>query len=115
MHALAVTAQLAVAASVAYVWIFSHDTIVKDFERFGFAPLFRNAVGVVKTTLGTLLVVGIWMPALVLPAALGMAAMMVGAQWAHAKVSNPVARRVPSAALLALCAFVMAEATGRLG
>ncbi len=115
VHAIAVTAQLIVAASVFYIWIFRFDNIVRDFEQFRYSPIFRNAVGVVKLVIATLMVVGIWMPAVVLGAALGMTILMLGAQWAHFGVSNPVAKRVPSALLLVLCVFVAAEASGLIG
>jgi hypothetical protein len=39
---------------------------------------------------------------------------MLGAQYAHFGVSNPIAKRVPSAVLLALCLFVAAESAGLL-
>jgi hypothetical protein len=114
MHSLAIAAQLIVAASVFYIWIFRFDNIVRDFEQFRYSPIFRNAVGVVKLVIATLLVVGIWMPAVVLGAALGMTALMLGAQYAHFTVQNPVAKRVPSAALLVLCLIVAADAAGLL-
>jgi len=115
MHTLAITAQLLVAASVFYIWIFRFDNIVRDFEHFKFSPIFRNTVGVVKLVIATLMVVGIWMPAVVFGAALGMTVLMLGAQWAHFRVGNPMAKRVPSALLLALCLFVAAESAGFIG
>lgn len=115
MHSIAIAAQLIVAASVFYIWIFRFDNIVRDFEQFRYSPIFRNTVGVVKLVIATLMIVGIWMPAVVLGAALGMTALMLGAQWAHFGVSNPIAKRVPSALLLLLCLFVAAESSGMIG
>ncbi len=114
MHSIAIAAQLIIAASVFYIWIFRFDNIVRDFETFQYSPIFRNAVGVVKLVIATLLVVGIWMPAVVLGAALGMTALMLGAQYAHFGVRNPIAKRVPSAVLLALCLVVAADSVGLL-
>lgn len=114
MHTAAIVAQFVLAASIVYVWIFRFDNIVGEFRHFGYAPLFRNAVGVAKLALATLLVVGVWVPVLVIPAALGMAALMVGAQWAHFRVSNPAAKRVPSAVLLLLALFIAGEYAGLL-
>jgi len=115
VHSLAIAAQLIVAASVFYIWIFRFENIVREFEHFKYPPIFRNAVGVVKLVIATLMVVGIWMPVVVLGAALGMTALMLGAQWAHFRVGNPMAKRVPSALLLALCLFVAAESSGFIG
>ena len=115
VHTFAVLAQLAVAVSVFYVWIFRFDTITGDFERFGYPLVFRNAVGVVKLVIATLLIVGFWSPAVIPGATLGMAALMLGAQWSHWRVANPMAKRVPSAILLAACALILLDARGALG
>ena len=77
--------------------------------------MFRNAVGVVKLVIATLLIVGFWSPAVIPGATLGMAALMVGAQWSHWRVANPMAKRVPSAILLAACALILVDARGALG
>ena len=114
MHSIALAAQLAVAVSVFVVWIFRFDNIARDFERFQYPPIFRNAVGLVKLVSATLLVVGVWSPAVVPGAAAAMAALMVGAQWSHWRVGNPTAQRIPSAVLLLLSAIVLVESLGWL-
>lgn len=115
MHTLAILAQLLVALAVIYVWTFRFNNIVRDFKHFRFSTTFRNAVGVVKVALAALLIAGVWMPAVAVAAALGMAAMMLGAQWAHAGVRNPLPQRLPSALLLLLSVFVAAEWAGLIG
>lgn len=115
MHTSAIIAQLVIAASIVYVWIFRFDNIVTEFQHFRFSALFRNAVGVAKLALATVLVIGVWYPALVIAAALGMSALMIGAQWAHFRVSNPWGKHVPSALLLALSLFVAGEYAGMIG
>jgi hypothetical protein len=99
-------AQLAVALSVFYVWTVRYPQVVADFERFGFPTTFRLTVGATKLGLAVALVIGLWLPGVVFWAAMGMAAFMVGAQWAHARVTNPLHKRLPSAVLLALSLFV---------
>lgn len=115
MHTLAILAQLAVAAAVLYVWTFRFPNIVRDFEQFRYPAAFRTAVGAAKVALATLLIVGVWLPSVAVIAALGMAAFMLGAQWAHAGVHNPLPKRLPSALLLLLSVFVAAESAGLLG
>lgn len=114
MHNLAVAAQLVVAVSVFYVWTVRFGHVIRDFEQFRYSSTFRNTVGVVKLALATLLIVGIWNPAFVLGAALGMSLLMLGAQWSHVGVGNPIAKRAHSAVLLALSLFVAVEASGVL-
>jgi hypothetical protein len=60
------------------------------------------------TYVATLLVVGVWYPALVLIPALLMALLMISAQYFHFKVNNPFQKRIPALFLLSLCLFVAA-------
>lgn len=99
-------AQLVVALSVIYVWVFRFDNIVLEFKQYGLSDLTRTVVGDTKIALATLLVAGIWYPALVLVPALLMAALMVAAQYFHFKVNNPWIKRVPSFFLLVLSLFI---------
>ena len=108
MTNLAVIAQLIVAVSIVIVWVFRFDNIVKEFKQYGLSDLIRTMVGSAKIVLATLLVVGIWYPALVLIPALIMAFLMLSAQYFHFKVKNPWQKRVPSLFLLLLCLFIAA-------
>ncbi|MGZ3873967.1 MAG: DoxX family protein [Mucilaginibacter sp.] len=112
MQTLSIYAQLIVALSVAYVWTFRYDNIVKEFKQYGIPDLLRNLVGAAKIALSTLLVAGIWYPALVLVPALLMAALMLCAQAAHLKVKNPWLKFVPSALLLILSLFIAGVHSG---
>lgn len=101
-------AQLTVAFSVLYVWIFRFDNIVKEFNQYGLSELVRSIVGSSKIALSTLLVAGIWYPDLVLVPAALLAFFMLAAQYFHFKVGNPWQKRIPSLLLLILCLFITA-------
>ncbi len=101
--------QIVVAFSVAYVWIFRYHNVVAEFKQFGVSDVVRNAVGAAKTALATMLVVGIWYPALVPLAAAGMGAFMLAAQFFHFKAGNPFIKKLPSLILLLLCAFILVQ------
>lgn len=107
-------AQIVVAASVAFVWIFRTHNVVKEFDQFGLSILVRSFVGFSKTVLATLLVVGIWFPSLILFSALFMGFFMVAAQYFHFKSNNPMKQRLPSLILLVLCAFIALNAANLL-
>tara|TARA_Y100000589_G_C27179041_1_gene639967 strand:- start:2546 stop:2881 length:336 start_codon:yes stop_codon:yes gene_type:complete len=98
--------QLSVAFSVAYVWIFRFHNVLKEFTSFGLSDVVRNFVGVSKTALSTLLIVGIWYNDLVLVSSILMGLFMIAAQFFHFKVSNPLKQRLPSLFLLILCGVV---------
>jgi len=106
MNNLAVIAQLMVAFSIVIVWVFRFDNIVKEFKQYGLNDLTRTMVGSAKIALATLLVAGIWYPALVLIPSLIMAFLMISAQYFHFKVKNPWQKRMPSLFLLLLCLFI---------
>ncbi len=108
MFTLSAIAQLIVAVSIIVVWVFRHENIVKEFNQYGLDGLTRSAVGAAKISLATLLVAGIWYPALVLIPALLMAFLMVSAQYFHFKVNNTWQKRAPSLGLLLLCLYIAA-------
>lgn len=110
MNIYLVVAQIIVALSIVIVWVFRFDNIVKEFKQYGLSDLTRTIVGATKIALSTLLIVGIWYPALLLVPALLMAFLMVSAQYFHFKVSNPWSKHMPSLFLLALCLYIASAA-----
>jgi hypothetical protein len=109
MKELAILAQMSVAISVAYVWIFRFHNVIAEFKQFGLSDITRNFVGASKIALATLLVVGIWNPAFVFIPAVLMGLFMVGAQYFHFQIKNPFIKHLPSLILLILCAFLAFE------
>jgi hypothetical protein len=99
-------AQLIVAVSVLYVWIFRMDNIIKEFKQFGLSDLTRSFVGATKIALSTLLIVGVWYPELVLIPSIIMGLIMMVAQYFHFKIRNPFIKHLPSLLLLILCVFI---------
>jgi len=110
MNIYLVVAQIIVALSIVIVWVFRFDNIVKEFKQYGLSDLTRTIVGATKIVLSTLLIVGIWYPALLLVPALLMAFLMVSAQYFHFKVNNPWLKHMPSLFLLALCLYIASVA-----
>ena len=106
MENITIIAQLVVAVSVAFVWIFRFDNIVKEFKQYGLSSLTRTMVGAAKLILATLLVVGIWYQELVLIPAILMGVLMLAAQYFHFKAGNPLRKRLPSLVLLLLSAYI---------
>ena len=106
MENLLSLAQMILALSVAYVWIFRHDNVVKEFRQFGLNDLTRNFVGATKIALATLLAAGIWYPSLVQIPSVLMGLFMISAQYFHFKIKNPFIKHIPSLILLILCGFI---------
>jgi hypothetical protein len=107
MSTLAIAAQLIIAASIIYVWVFRFDNIVVEFKQYELSVLIRSAVGAAKIALATLIVAGIWYPSLVFIPSLMMGFLMLSAQYFHFKVKNPLPKYIPSFLLLLLCIFLL--------
>lgn len=106
MLKLAICAQIVIALSIAFVWIFRFSNIVKEFHEYGLPDVIRSLVGASKVATATLLVAGIWYPALVFYPALFMAFLMAAAQFFHFKAKHSLVKYVPSLGLLLLSLFV---------
>ncbi|RRO15935.1 DoxX family protein [Flavobacteriaceae bacterium 14752] len=106
LDTITILAQIAVAISVAFVWILRMHNVKKEFEQFGLSLKVRSFVGFAKTVISTLLVVGIWYPELVFYAAVGMAFFMAAAQYFHWSAGNPMKQKLPSLILLVLSVFI---------
>jgi hypothetical protein len=113
MEIFTLLAQITVAASVAFVWIFRFDNIIKEFNEFGLSALIRSFVGAAKISTATLLVVSIWYGELLMLSSVIMGFFMLSAQYFHFKVSNPFIKRLPSLVLFLLCLY-MALTTSNL-
>ena len=98
--------QVTVGLSVAYVWTFRLDNVFKEFEQFGLSDLTRNAVGVSKISLATLLIAGIWFPPLILVPSICMIGFMICAQYFHFKAKNSFIKHLPSMILLLLSIII---------
>tara|TARA_B110000881_G_C18380068_1_gene415653 strand:- start:317 stop:658 length:342 start_codon:yes stop_codon:yes gene_type:complete len=99
-------AQISIALSVAFVWIFRYHNVIKEFKSFGLSDLTRNFVGVSKIALSTLLFTGIWFPSLVFVSSVLMGFFMVSAQFFHFKIKNTFIKHLPSLVLLILCGLI---------
>jgi hypothetical protein len=99
-------AQIIVALSTSYVWVFRFDNMVKEFLQYGLNDQTRSIVGTTEIVLSTLLVAGIWHPSLVFFPAVIMATLMLCAQFYHFKVSSPWLKHAPSLFLFLLCLFI---------
>ena len=109
MTTYTIISQLIIAISVGYIWIFRFDNIVLEFKQYQLPDVVRNLVGAWLIALSTLLVAGIWFPALVFIPALLMGFLMLSAQYFHFKVKNPWAKHLPSLVFLLLSLFVAAS------
>lgn len=87
-------------------------SLKEEFAEYGLPGFFFYLVGALKIGAAILLIAGLWRPALVLPAAAAVAALMVGALVMHVKVGDPARKSLPALLMLlmsaGLCALELA-------
>ncbi len=83
-------------------------TMREEFAVYGLPGWTMRVVGLLKLVCATALIVGIWVPVVTAPAAIGLAVLMVGAVAMHLKVRDPLQRSLPALTLLVLCLLVVA-------
>lgn len=85
----------------------SAQSLKEEFSAYGLPDAAFYVVGTLKVGAAIALLIGIWVPTLVQPAASLVAVLMVGAVSMHVKVGDPIVKSVPALAMLALCAAML--------
>jgi len=117
MHTILLILQCAVALGLLNVWLLRPNrstpyrggnahTMRQEFAAYGLPPLAMYVVGALKVGAALCLIAGIWFPFLVVPAALLVAVLMVGALLMHVKIHDPAKKSTPAVALLLVCLVI---------
>ncbi|MEY5026158.1 MAG: hypothetical protein RLZZ244_1686 [Verrucomicrobiota bacterium] len=120
MKIVSLTVQVLVALGLLNVWLlrFSKPTpyrggkahsMPEEFAAYGLPSWSLWVVGATKVACAVALLVGVWVPALVVPAAGIINLLMLGAIAMHLKVHDPLRKSVPATLVLALSALVLAS------
>jgi uncharacterized membrane protein YphA (DoxX/SURF4 family) len=120
-HLVLTTIQVIVALGLLNVWLIRSNwstayrggdakTLKEEFAVYGLPGWFCTLVGFLKVTSALALLLGIWFPQLVLPAAAMITALMIGAVSMHAKVKDPIGKTLPAAAMLLMSAILCVSA-----
>lgn len=80
----------------------------EEFAVYGLPRFVLWTVGTLKVLCAAAFIAGIWVPALVAPAAGVLSLLMIGAIAMHVKVHDPLVKSVPAGAVLALVSLVLA-------
>lgn len=118
MEWIKIVIQLVIAVSIFNVWIvrFAKPTrwrggeaksMKEEFEIYSLPQWFMRLIGFIKLTLAALLITGIFLSALVKPAAFGMAVLMLGAVSMHIKVKDTLIKSFPALILLVMSVILI--------
>lgn len=109
--------QLIIALGLLNVWLlrFNKKTayrggdsgnLVEEFAIYGLPSWFCYLIGFLKVGSALSLILGLWIPALTLPASLLVMGLMLGAVTMHAKVKDPIKKALPASAMLIMSIIV---------
>ena len=85
----------------------SAQSLREEFAAYGLPDWVFFLVGALKIGSGVLLIVGIWEPEVVRPAAETVAILMVGALTMHAKVRDPLIKSLPAFLMLSMSVAIV--------
>lgn len=117
MNYLIIAFQVIVGISILNVWLLQHKTatrwrggnattILEEFQEYGLSKTLCYIVGFFKVALAISLIIAIWFPILKQPAALGLAALLLGSIAMHLKIKDPLLKSFPAALFLILCLII---------
>ena len=90
------------------------DAMVREFEKFGLLR-FRRLTGVLEVLGAAGLLVGYWMPPLVIVASGGLALLMVLGVAVRLRTGPPVTDAIPALVMLVINLYVVVYAITRVG
>ncbi len=111
MEMIPIALQILVALTLLNVWLLRYgkktpyrgrgaESMHAEFVAYGLPLWFMWVTGALKIGVAAALLLGIWMPALVKPAALILILLMLGAFVMHLKVKDPFKAAVPALVML---------------
>jgi hypothetical protein len=110
--------QVVVALGLLNVWLLraqsptafrggSAQSLREEFAAYGLPDWFFYVIGVLKIGSAALLILGIWVPEVILPAAGTVAVLMVGALSMHGKVKDPWSKSLPAFLMLSMAVAIV--------
>ena len=87
-------------------------SLKEEFAAYGLPDFAFYVVGALKIGAALLLIAGLWLDALVLPAAAVIVLLMIGALVMHAKVKDHLMKSLPAFLMLVMSAALCVLATG---
>jgi hypothetical protein len=115
---VAVALQVVIALGLLNVWLLrskrpsqyrggESKTMAEEFAAYGLPRWLYYLVGAVKVAAGGILLVGLWIPAYVIPASAVVCLLMGCAVGMHFKVGDPLKKSLPALLVLAMSVCVL--------
>ena len=85
----------------------------EEFQAYGLPAWSTWVIGALKIGVAISFIAGLWIPALVLPAALLLVVLMLGALAMHVKVRDPLKKALPALGMLTLALIIVWASLGK--
>ena len=117
MNYVIIALQVIVGISILNVWLVQNKkptrwrggdakTILEEFQVYGLPKWMCYLVGTLKVVLAIALIAAIWYPILKQPAAIGLAALLLGSVAMHVKINDPLIKSFPALLFLTMCLVI---------
>lgn len=117
MDILQILLQIIVALGIFNVWILRYNkstsyrggnakNMKDEFAVYGLPTWSINVIGFLKIIVASTLIIGIWIPFMVTPAAILIAGLMIGATSMHLKIHDRFIKTAPALIMLLLSAIL---------
>ena len=124
MRTIVVICQIVAALGLLNVWLLRANqatpyrggearSMREEFQAYGLPAWFTWVIGALKIGVAVSLIAGLWFPALVLPAALLLSILMLGALAMHVKVHDPLKKSLPALGMLTLSLIIVWGSLGQ--
>jgi hypothetical protein len=118
METLAIVLQVVVGLGIYNVWLVRSKlatayrgkgarNLKEEFKAYGLPGWFMYVAGAIKLLAATALIVGVWVPMLVVPGAFALVVMMTGAVTMHVKVKDSLKQTLPALFMLAASVLIV--------
>ena len=115
---LSLVLQIVVALGLLNVWLIRREnptayrggdaqSLQQEFAAYGLPDIMFYIVGGLKVLAALALLAGIWLPAVIVPAAGVIVVLMLGAIAMHIKVGDPLMKSVPASLVLLMSAIIV--------
>ncbi len=118
MEYITIALQLVVGLSILNVWLIQANkstqwrggnatTIKEEFEVYGLPEWSCYLIGFLKVALAIALIVAIWFPQFLQPAAIGLGLLLTGSILMHIKIKDPIKKSFPAFLFLCMCVYLV--------
>ena len=118
MNIVSILFQIIIALGIFNVWLLRSSratpyrgkdapSLKSEFAAYGLSESVYYTVGILKLSAAVALLLGIFIPVLVIPGAIVMTILMLGAIAMHIKVNDPINKSLPASIMLLMSLFLI--------